>query len=61
LYKNGFLIAEKTSNYYAADTGNPALEIGNCGGWGAFFGKIDDVRFYNRPLTQSEITYLATH
>jgi hypothetical protein len=26
-----------------------------------FNGKIDDVRIYNRILTQKEITYLATH
>jgi hypothetical protein len=24
-------------------------------------GQIDDARIYNRALTQSEITYLATH
>ena len=26
-----------------------------------FTGRIDDIRIYNRALTQSEITYLATH
>jgi len=26
-----------------------------------FNGKIDDVRFYNRALNETEITYLATH
>jgi len=26
-----------------------------------FNGKIDDIRFYNRALSDSEITYLATH
>jgi hypothetical protein len=26
-----------------------------------FAGKIDDIRLYNRALTQEEITYLATH
>ena len=26
-----------------------------------FIGKIDDIRIYNRALSQSEITYLATH
>ena len=29
--------------------------------WPAFSGKIDDVRIYNRALTQEQITYLATH
>ena len=27
----------------------------------SFQGKLDDIRIYNRVLTQSEITYLATH
>ena len=27
----------------------------------SFNGEIDDVRIYNRALTQSEISYLATH
>jgi uncharacterized protein (TIGR02145 family) len=41
--------------------------IGQCIDWGtpsivqAFNGKIDDIRIYNRALTQAEITYLATH
>jgi hypothetical protein len=26
-----------------------------------FNGKMDEIRFYNRALTASEITYLATH
>ncbi len=26
-----------------------------------FNGNLDDIRFYNRALTQSEVTYLATH
>ena len=26
-----------------------------------FNGKIDDIRFYNRALSDTEITYLATH
>jgi uncharacterized protein (TIGR02145 family) len=31
--------------------------------WGGnlFNGKLDDIRIYNRALTQEEITYLATH
>jgi len=27
----------------------------------SFVGYLDDIRMYNRALTQSEITYLATH
>lgn len=58
LYKNGVLVAKKVSTIYAADTGNPALEIGNCGGWGAFHGRIDDVRIYSRELNLNEINTL---
>jgi hypothetical protein len=61
LYKNGKIVAQKNSVLYAPDLGTPSLEIGNCGGWGAFVGKIDDVRIYNRVITQQEITYLANH
>ena len=32
--------------------------VGNNAGW--FTGKMDDIRTYNRALTQSEITHLAT-
>jgi hypothetical protein len=31
------------------------------GGAGFFSGKIDDIRIYNRALSQAEITYLLTH
>ena len=34
---------------------DPLLQGGN---WG---GNLDEIRIYNRPLTQSEVTYLATH
>ncbi len=53
---------------------NPTINIGKfnlvlgaisvIGGWNCyetFKGKIDDVRIYNRIITQSEITYLAAH
>jgi len=29
--------------------------------WPGFSGKLDDVRIYNKALTQDQITYLATH
>jgi hypothetical protein len=58
LYKNGVIAAQKTSNIFYTDASNPPLQIGNSGGWGAFYGKIDDIRIYNRELTPSEITYL---
>lgn len=59
LYKNGILVAQKINNLFPNDTGSPSVEIGNCGGWGAFIGYIDDVRIYNRSLTISEIEFLA--
>jgi len=31
------------------------------GFWQPYDGDIDDVRIYNRAITQSEINYLATH
>jgi len=58
LYKNGLLIAQKDQSVYASDAGTPPLEIGNCGNWGAFFGKIDDVSIYNRALTQTDVQRL---
>jgi hypothetical protein len=61
LYKNGILISQKTSSLFYKDNSNPSLEIGNSGGWGAFYGKIDDLRIYNRAITQLEINYLSTH
>jgi len=38
---------------------NPVVQLPS--GPQYFTGKIDDIRIYNRPLTLSEITYLATH
>ena len=61
LYKNGIIIAQKTSTLFYTDALNPSLEIGNSGGLGAFYGKIDDLRIYNRPLTYAEISYLYNH
>jgi hypothetical protein len=61
LYKNGILVSQKTSSLFYKDNSNPSFEIGNSGGWGAFYGKIDDLRIYNRAITQLEINYLSTH
>ncbi len=58
IYLNGVLKAQVTSNTFTQDVVTP-LEIGNTGGWGAFFGFIDEVRIYNRSLTQNEIDFLA--
>ena len=70
LYANGNLIQ---SQYYSSagflPNGIIPFRIGagagdcNTNNVGRCFwnGFIDDIRIYNRPLTQSEVTYLATH
>jgi len=58
LYKNTEIVAQKISTIFYTDALNPSLEIGNSGGWGAFFGKIDDLRIYNRELSKNEILQL---
>ena len=45
-------------NYYGASLTIGNINAGRCDWWG---GKIDELRLYNRVLTESEITYLATH
>ncbi len=61
LYLNGKLVGSALSSItFNNDTITP-LEIGNSGNYEPFFGKIDDVRIYNRALTQEEITYLANN
>ncbi|MCI0641905.1 MAG: PKD domain-containing protein [Gemmataceae bacterium] len=55
LYVNGVLVGTRavTGNLIVS---NGALTIGGNSVWGEFFkGNIDDVRVYNRALTQSEI------
>jgi hypothetical protein len=66
LYFNGNLLNSFT--YYnanmAINTGSLAtFDIGRLFYDPNFFfnGKLDDIRIYNRALTQDEITYLATH
>ena len=50
--------SNQSSNCFGGD-----IQIGRC--WNNFpnyfNGTIDDIRIYNRPLSQSEVTYLATH
>ncbi len=60
IYLDGNLLASAFSTNFYPDVDTP-LEIGNSGGWGAFVGKIDDVRIYDRTLTSDEIAYLAKH
>jgi len=65
IYVDGVLIS--THNWTGTpgpSTSNFLWEIGGIGqlaGTDWFKGKLDDIRIYNRVLTQSEITYLAAH
>ena len=66
MYFNGILLSNFT--YYnpsrIINTGSVAtFDIGKffADSNSFFTGKLDDIRIYNRDLTQDEITYLATH
>jgi len=66
IYYNGLLVSTIPANGMTMNVnGQSGISIGMSiqanGHWHPFNGKIDDVRIYNRALTQSEITYLATH
>ena len=55
LYFNGTLISSQARTGAIATSTNP-LQIGGDSIWGQFFqGAIDEVRIYNRALTQAEI------
>jgi uncharacterized protein (TIGR02145 family) len=59
LYMNGSYIGSQTFNQGVNEGGNYRIGVhSNFQGW--FNGKIDDIRIYNRALTQEEIIYLAT-
>jgi hypothetical protein len=57
LYENGSLIATQESVLFTNDVNTP-LTIGNSGNFEPFYGKLDDIRIYNRELSQSEVSYL---
>ena len=66
---NGVLQTPGTTFSYPATTANPSgtpfAEIGDYVGHGNhglfnFKGKQDDIRIYDRAITQAEITHLAT-
>jgi hypothetical protein len=64
LYIDGLLAQTITTPYsQTSSCWNGDIQIGR--NWSSFTdyfnGKIDDIRIYNRALTQEEITYLATH
>ncbi len=58
VYKNGVLDSFVAASQQTASTRN--AEIGRYTNNAAYNGQIDDVRFYNRVLTQAEITHLAS-
>jgi hypothetical protein len=64
IYINGQLVASNTTGGLICNGINP-IYIGadsKSGNLFRFFnGKIDDIRIYNRSLTQDKISYLATH
>jgi hypothetical protein len=55
LYVNGVLVASQTiTGSILTSTGD--LRIGGNSVWGEFFkGRLDEIRVYNRALTQAEI------
>jgi hypothetical protein len=64
LYKNGSLVDKVDISNYGSITNTTFPFVIGKFGWspgGAFKGLIDDVRVYNRALTQEEITYLANN
>jgi len=60
-YQNGVLIDSITSIGNPILLGNVSFGQMNHPAYDAFNGKLDDIRIYNRALSQEEITYLATH
>ena len=58
IYKNGVLDSSVAASQQTASTRN--AEIGRYTNGAAYDGQIDDIRFYDRALTQSEISWLAT-
>lgn len=64
LYINGQLVNSNTKTGVICNSTNPiyiGAEVSNGILWRFFNGKIDDIRIYNRVLTQTEIDYLANN
>jgi hypothetical protein len=61
LYINGVLIASTSTSIKFDNDVNTPLTFGNSGNFDPFNGRLDDIRIYNRALTQEEITYLANN
>jgi hypothetical protein len=62
IYKNGSLLNYGSDITIAKVSNNSSIYLGssNTVGLNPFSGSLDEVRFYNRALTTSEITSLAT-
>jgi uncharacterized protein (TIGR02145 family) len=60
-YINGQLT--NNGNFTDSQADYNFFRIGSCNNSSGYFwnDKLDDIRIYNRALTQAEITYLATH
>jgi len=58
LYRDGVLQASEKDSI-VCNTSNPIQDIGNLFIGSNFTGKIDDMIFYNRVLTSSEVTSLS--
>ncbi len=65
VYLDGTIVNSLQDTVPMNTLGNSGISIGVSnqanGYWDPFDGTIDEVRLYNRVLTQQEITYLATH
>jgi Concanavalin A-like lectin/glucanases superfamily/Secretion system C-terminal sorting domain len=58
-YLNGKLISAQTYGSAIISKNSSPLNIGNSASWDRFFnGKIDDIRIYNRSLTECEVSDL---
>lgn len=60
LYVDGVLVSSDT-NAGPLNNNSEKIRIGFKNGDGHWKGKIDDVRIYNRMLSDQEVAYLATH
>jgi len=64
-YVNGVLSSSSPVNFTINTISMSGISIGQSrqanGDWFGYNGSIDDIYIYNRALTQTEVTYLATH
>lgn len=60
LYKNGILIASGTASAPAGNANALRFGASSPSPGNYFKGTLDDIRFYNRPLSDSEIKLLAS-